>query len=80
MECVYWVTDSLGNYCYKGLIYIGGATISYSERNAASSFSEAIVMHVIASFLNNGRHVTADNWFSSEKLVERLLILDGKPN
>ena len=24
-------------------------------------------------FLNNGRHLTADNWFSSVKLVERLL-------
>jgi hypothetical protein len=80
MEYINWVTDSLGNYCYHGLIYIGRAIISYSERNSASSFSEAIVMHVIASFLNNGRLVTADNWFFSVKLVERLLTLGGKPS
>jgi hypothetical protein len=80
MECIYWVTDSLGNYCYNGLMYIGRATISFIERNVASSFSEAIVIHVIASFLNNDQHVTEDNWFSSEKLVERLLTLNGKPS
>lgn len=70
---IFWLTDSLGTYCFNGLIYIGAATMATSERNQSASLAEALVMNLMKPFLNNGRHLTADNWFSSVSLTERLL-------
>jgi hypothetical protein len=70
---IFWLTDSTGKYCFNGLTYIGKGTLSEKQRSESSSLAEAIVMNLMDPFLNNGRHLTADNWFSSVKLVERLL-------
>lgn len=70
---IFWLTDSQGNYCFNGLIYVGAATLSVSERSESSSFSEAVIMNLMKPFFNNGRHLTADNWFSSASLTEKLL-------
>jgi hypothetical protein len=70
---IFWLTDAAGTYCFNGLFYIGAATLSTDERSKSSSFAEAVVMNLMSPFLNNGRHLTADNWFSSINLTERLL-------
>lgn len=70
---IFWLTDSAGAYCFNGLFYLGAATLSDSEKSQSSSFPEAVVMNLTKPFLNNGRHITADNWFSSISLTQRLL-------
>lgn len=70
---IIWLTDSNGHYCFNGVIYIGSGTLPQSEISQSLSIPEATVMHLMKPFCNNGRHLTGDNWFSSVRLVERLL-------
>jgi len=53
-------------------IYIGKMSGDASFQANFSSVAEGIMMQLCSSFLNKGLNVTAENWFSSLPLVERL--------
>jgi hypothetical protein len=69
---IFWVCDASTSYCLCGLVYIGKMSVDASFQANSSSVAEAIVMQLCSPFLNKGRNITADNWFSSLPLVERL--------
>jgi hypothetical protein len=69
---IFWVCDASTSYCLNGLVYIGNGSVSETFQSESANVSEAIVMQLCSPFLNKGRNVTADNWFSSVSLVERL--------
>ena len=54
----------------KCIVYIGTGTLSEHE---SRSSAHAIVMGLVEDHLDQGRNVTADNFFTSEGLVEELL-------
>ena len=54
-------------------------SVDASFQANSSSVAEAIVMQPCSPFLNKGRNVTADIWFSSLLLVERLRELKTVP-
>ena len=70
---IFWLCDTKTTFCHNGIIYIGANTLDPEEQRQYDSLSEAIVMHLMKPFLNEGRNLTADNWFSSLSLVQNLL-------
>jgi hypothetical protein len=69
---IFWVTDAETSYCLNGLVYIGKNSLPEETLQSAMSVPEAVVVKLCKPFLGKGRNVTADNWFSSLPLVERL--------
>lgn len=63
-----WLCDAESFYALNSVIYIGKGTIEPE----ASVTSMSVTMHLMAPFLNSGRHLTGDNWFSSLPLVQEL--------
>ena len=70
---VYWLTDAQNSFPLKCLLHFGDGTLTQEEKNASSSVPEAIVMHLTRPYLGRGRNVTADNYFVSSSLSQRLL-------
>ena len=54
-------------------MYVGSNTLSASELEHASSMPEAVVYHLAQPWLNRGRNITLDNFFTSKALGDRLL-------
>lgn len=70
---IFWVCDAENAYCLNGLVYIGKDTVSADTMSENSnSLPESVVMQLCAPFLKKGRNITADNWFTSLPLVQRL--------
>ena len=70
---VYWSVDAENSFPLQCLVYIGEKTLSMQEKQTSSSIPEAIVWRVTKPFLNKGRNITGDNYFSSLHLCQRLL-------
>lgn len=71
---VYWAVDSDNSFPLRCLVYIGEKTLSQEEKDTSSSIPEAIVYNVSKPFLCKGRNITGDNYFSSLRLCERLIV------
>jgi len=69
---IFWLTNSDGTYVYFGIPYIGSDTLSKEAIQSSSTYSEALVMELLKPFYESGTHVTADNYFTSSTLVDRL--------
>ena len=63
-----WLCCAETFYVLNGVVYIGVGTISPNERVTTYDVS----MHLMNAFLNTGRHLTGDNWFTSLELVDDL--------
>lgn len=70
---ILWLASSGGEYVFSGIVYIGANSLKAEVVQTCSSQAEAIVMQLAQPFLNNGRNITVDNWFTSEELADHLL-------
>lgn len=70
---IYWSVDSDNSFPLRCLVYIGEKTLSRQEIEDSPSIPEAVVWNIIRPFLNEGRNITGDNYFSSLHLCQRLL-------
>jgi hypothetical protein len=73
---IFWVCDADTTYCLNGLVYIGKGSVAENILERSNSIPEAVVMQLCGPFLNKGRNITADNWFTSFSLVQHLLQQD----
>lgn len=69
---IFWVADANTFIAYNGLIYIGKNSLPVYFREKYTSVSHATTMCLMEPFLDSGRHLTADNWFTSLDLVREL--------
>jgi hypothetical protein len=69
---IFRVVDVENTMPLRALVYIGDSTISPVEKNASTSVSEAIVMKLCDRFLDAGRNITGDNFFTTFPLINRL--------
>ena len=65
---LFWLCCANFFYMLNGVIYIGVGTIEVRKPVT----SKDLTMHLMRPFLNTGRNLTGDNWFSSLDLVEEL--------
>ena len=65
---IFWLCCADTFYALNGAIYIGVGSIYPGQ----SVTSLDVTMHLMKPYLNSGRNLTADNWFSSGELVEKL--------
>lgn len=65
---ILWLCCAESYYILNGVIYIGVGTVVPNEN--LTTFG--VTMHLMQPFLNTGRHLTGDNWFSSMQLVDAL--------
>ena len=72
---IVWLCDAETSYALNAIPYIGETTLSLAEKNGMST-PEAITIAVVKPFLNKGYHITADNWFTSTSLAEKLMAKD----
>lgn len=66
---VFWITDAHNSYPLKGEIYVG----KQPNEMAQSNLSSKIVHRLSAKYINKGRTITMDNFFTSCDLAEQLL-------
>lgn len=71
---IYWLCSSDGNFAFNFVIYIGAESLNPEFIESSASHPEAVIMQLVDPFLDNGRNITADNFFSSDRLVQRLWI------
>ena len=69
---IYWISSSGGEYVFNGLVYIGAGSINDSFVRDSAGHGEAVVKQLIDPFLDNGRNVTLDNFFTSVHLADDL--------
>ena len=69
---IFWICDAETAYAVYGVVYLGEKTLSTEEKCLYSSVTEAITMKCILPFLDCGRNVTLDNWFTSLSLARTL--------
>lgn len=70
---IFWLVDQENSFPLKCLVYIGAGTLADEDKNASHSIGEAVVMKLAENWLNKGRNITADNWFTTTQLADRLL-------
>jgi len=70
---IFWLVDAENSFPLTCLVYIGAQTLSEEERENCHSVSEAVVMKLSTPFLNCGRNITMDNWFTSAQLADKLM-------
>jgi len=73
---IFWLTDAETSYPLNGIVYVGKNTLSEDDKRNSSSIPEALTMKIIKPWVNSGRGLTVDNWFTSIPLAERLLQLN----
>lgn len=69
---VYWVTDADNAMPLRCLLYIGKGTVCEFETESYNGHVPALVMNLMKPFLDSGRNLTADCWFTSLKLARIL--------
>lgn len=69
---MFWLVDAETFIPVQCLLYSGANSILQSERERYDSYPEALVMTLSKKYLGQGRNITADNYFTSLPLVERL--------
>ena len=67
---IYWCVDAETTMPLKCLVYIGKGTLSENE---ARPFAHAIVIELVRDYLDRGRNITGDNFFTSGGLICELL-------
>lgn len=65
---VFWCVDAENTMPVKCIVYIGEGTIPHNQR----TFSHNIVMNLVEEYLDAGRNVTGDNFFTSHALITEL--------
>ncbi|MEL7308684.1 MAG: hypothetical protein AAGK05_12980, partial [Pseudomonadota bacterium] len=70
---LFWAADATNSFPLNFLVYIGQNTLSAEEKSNSTTIPEALVMKLVKPYLNLGRNVTADNYFSSFHLCKKLL-------
>lgn len=66
---ILWITDAENNFPLKGEIYVG----KQPNEEVAVNYGCNLVQRLSARYLNKGRTITMDNFFTSCDLAERLL-------
>jgi hypothetical protein len=69
---VYWVTEANTGIPLKCVLYVGKSTVTDASREKYGGHVPALVMELMEPFLDCGRNVTMDNWFTSQKLANHL--------
>jgi hypothetical protein len=69
---VYWITEAESSFPLRCLPYIGTKTLLDADKSPCTSIPEAITLHLCQSFLDKGRNITADNYFTSLDLAKKL--------
>jgi hypothetical protein len=70
---IFWATDAGNTFPLRCLVYIGEKTLTSAERSTSPTLAGAVVMHLLKSYLDCGRNVTMDNWFTDHDLSKTLL-------
>ena len=65
---ILWLCCAETFYMLNGVVYIGKGTVT-SNQNLTT---RAVSMHLMQPFLNTGRHLAGDNWFTTLELVDEL--------
>lgn len=66
---IYWLCDSLNSFPLNGEVYVGKQPGHIGIENSPTE----LVMRLSQPWLNSGRNITGDNFFTSSELTERLL-------
>lgn len=70
---LYWLTEADTSFPLSFLVYNGQETLTASEKASSSSIPEALTMKLAAPYLDKGRNITMDNYFTSLPLAKRML-------
>lgn len=65
---IIWLCDAETFYCLNGVVYIGVGTLEPGKGITTSG----VTLHLMKPYLNTGRNLTGDNWFTSMELVNTL--------
>lgn len=66
---IFWITDAVNSYPLKGEIYVGKQPDEITQHN----FASRLVNRLSAKYVNKGRTITMDNFFTSCDLALQLL-------
>jgi hypothetical protein len=69
---MYWVVEAKTAIPLRCLLYTGKDTLSAASLEQYGGHVPALVMELTEPFLDSGRNVTADNYFTSHKLAMKL--------
>jgi hypothetical protein len=70
---MYWVAEADTAIPLRCLLYVGRSTVSEASREEHGGHVQALVMELMEPFLDSGRNLTTDNWFTSKKLALKLI-------
>jgi hypothetical protein len=71
---LYWVTEANTAIPLKCILYVGKDTVPEASRQKHGGHVPALVMDLMEPFLDCGRNLTTDNWFTSQKLADLLCL------
>ena len=69
---MYWVAETDTAIPLRCLLYIGRNTVNEQSREEHGGHVPALVMDLMQAFLDGGRNLTTDNYFTSLKLALKL--------
>lgn len=70
---IYWITEAESAFPLRCLVYVGQQTLSREEIDQNGSHVAALTMKLISPFLNCGRNLTGDNFFTDLHTANLLL-------
>lgn len=70
---IYWITEADSAFPLRCLVYVGQQTLSRDEIEENGSHVTALTLKLISPFLNCGRNLTGDNFFTDIRTANRLL-------
>ena len=70
---MYWITEAETAFPLQCILYTGRDTISETAALENGGRIPALVINLLSPYLDSGRNLTSDNWFTSKTLAERLV-------
>ena len=67
---IFIMADAKTSYMWDAIVYLG----KNKDNERAHNISQNIVLDLTKPIKGSGRNVTTDNWFTSERLADELLL------